>query len=320
MGEWSYLDSMIDAAERTQEHKAKIQEVLDRDWLERVNRNKFKNVKGVDDFKNMSWDDVENFNTANTPESEHYFEKGTLDAYNDDNVSNPKPRDMKRECQDLIRKILKNKNTDRYSDEIYLKLYKVSKLLWKLDTENQSTVSDRKPEMIADEPEISVTKSIIEHVINSHAPIFIEKSDNKIIVSGFATSNIKDHVGEVIEVGVMKQALETYLKDNNSILFGHQPKPIGHMINHTWKKTPSGNDGLYISCELFNSPLANSVAKGISEGVYQGFSVGGVCNLLNPICDYEKICHKNVMDFELFEISIVEKGCNPDAKIDKIEV
>ncbi len=315
MGEWSYLDQLVDSAEKSQEHEKKVQEVLDENWLERVNRNKFKNVKGVDDLKNMSWDDVENFNTANQPESKHYFEKSdTLDQYNDQTVSDPKPRDMKRECFDVIREILRKV---KGNEELEFKISKVAALLGKINTEEQSTVSDRKQEQIADEPEISVTKAIIEECIPE---INITKSDNKIIVSGFATSNIRDHVGEVIEIPVMKQALETYLKDNNSILFGHQPKPIGHMVNHIWKKTPSGNDGLYITCELFNSPLAKLVAKGISEGVYQGFSVGGVCNLSNPICDFEKICHKNVMDFELFEISIVEKSCNPDAQIDKIEV
>ena len=93
--------------------------------------------------------------------------------------------------------------------------------------------------------------------------------DGDLIITGYASTNDKDRVGDIIEAKAWKKkgALDNY-KKNPIILAYHNPeRPIGKTINQS-----VDDAGLKITAKI--SKTASDIIELIKEGILSTFSVG----------------------------------------------
>jgi len=131
-----------------------------------------------------------------------------------------------------------------------------------------------------------------------------ETEDEKLKITGYASTNDKDRAGDIIVPEAWKgEGIENF-KKNPIILFNHDySKPIGRAT------AVSINDkGLSIEAEISKS--AGDVAGLIKDGVLGAFSVG----FMIKDADYDSTTDIFVIkEAELYEVSVVSVPCNQDA-------
>ena len=127
-----------------------------------------------------------------------------------------------------------------------------------------------------------------------------EQSDGTVIVSGIASSEAQDNVGEIVKADAMRRALPEYLKFP-AVREMHQLVAAGRTI-----AAEVADDGkTYIEAHVVD-PVA---VKKVRSRVYNGFSIGGRVppggrNKTNPAI---------IEDLVLTEISLVDRPMNPEA-------
>lgn len=137
---------------------------------------------------------------------------------------------------------------------------------------------------------------------NKHIFAKIEKfNDEQQIVEGYASTEALDSDGEIITIEALKNALSDYMLFP-SIREMHQAMAAG-----VTKAAFVDEKGLYISAKIVD-PIAWLKVK---EGVYRCFSVGGLA--------LEKIGNK-ITKFLMLEISLVDRGANPEAIIEVVKM
>jgi len=130
----------------------------------------------------------------------------------------------------------------------------------------------------------------------------IEKfNDEQQIVEGYASTEALDSDGEIITIEALTDALSGYM-DDPAVREMHQMIAAG-----VTKAAFVDEKGLYISAKIVD-PIAWLKLK---EGVYRYFSVGGIV--------ISKIGNR-ITKFLLTEISLVDRGANPEAKIEVIKM
>lgn len=130
----------------------------------------------------------------------------------------------------------------------------------------------------------------------------IEKfNDEQQIVEGYASTEALDSDGEIITIEALTDALSGYM-DDPAVREMHQMIAAG-----VTKAAFVDEKGLYISAKIVD-PIAWLKLK---EGVYRYFSVGGI--VLSKIGN-------RITKFLLTEISLVDRGANPEAKIEVIKM
>lgn len=131
-------------------------------------------------------------------------------------------------------------------------------------------------------------------------------ASGKMIIKGYANTNDKDRVGDVVLPTAFSKSLEGYM-ENPVVLFQHNwDKVIGKTI-----KAEVTDDGLYVECEISSAKDVEDVKTKIAEGTLKTFSIG--YNELDADYDEGSACNI-VKELELLEISVVTIPCNPKAK------
>lgn len=120
------------------------------------------------------------------------------------------------------------------------------------------------------------------------------------MVWGYASTEAVDSEGEIILLTAMKAALPAYMEFAN-IREMHQLSAVG-----VAKEADVDGTGLWIGAKVVD-PLAWLKVK---EGVYKGFSVGGLATSRDPAN------RKIITGMELIEISLVDRPANPEALIE----
>ena len=129
-------------------------------------------------------------------------------------------------------------------------------------------------------------------------------SDDKVKISGYASTDTKDRAWDVILPEAWAKGLDNY-KKNPILLFNHNySEPIG--------KTTSidiTDKGLFIEAEISKAG-ASKVASLIEDEVLKAFSVGFSCK----DAEYDSATDTFVIkEAELYEVSVVAVPCNQDA-------
>ena len=131
----------------------------------------------------------------------------------------------------------------------------------------------------------------------------ITKVDSdKHLVSGYASSETKDHDGEIIKLDAIKKAWDDYASLNGgNIREMHSPIAAGKVVDHKFD-----DKGLYITAKIVDPGTWTKIV----EKVLCGFSIGA--EVLNMVGN-------TITELKLFEISAVDRPANPDALIDLIK-
>jgi len=167
--------------------------------------------------------------------------------------------------------------------------------------------------------------SPIERIINRDAVIqkldLSEHEGNKRFIAGYANiAGIKDSQDDVVTLEALQNAWSKWKSNPDFCILSllHTNVPMAKVwfdeVTDTAGRTHrSGMDerGLYIVAQVRDDvTLSDDVWNDIKSGKYRGFSIGG--KNLNPqpeICR-AGVCTKDITDFELYEVGIVDQPAN----------
>lgn len=128
-----------------------------------------------------------------------------------------------------------------------------------------------------------------------------KQKDGTLIVKGIASTEAVDGDGEKVKATAMKAAIPDYMKFG-AVREMHQPIAAGVAIRcEVNKKGQTAIEAKIVD------PIT---IKKIEEGVLQGFSIGG------KVTGRDKLDKSIITGIRLSEISVVDRPCNPEAKID----
>ena len=123
---------------------------------------------------------------------------------------------------------------------------------------------------------------------------FSKKNEEEKMVYGYASTEVVDSQGEVVEKKAISDALPEYMKYAN-IREMHQPSAVGKT-----KQASMDETGLFIKVKVVD----DTAWEKVKEGVYNGFSIGGSVVLKDG---------NRIKALDLKEISLVDRPANPKA-------
>ena len=152
--------------------------------------------------------------------------------------------------------------------------------------------------------------------------ISLLKSDNGLVIAGYASVEMVDKQGDLITTSALKGAFDNFMKADGfrNVQLAHSNIQVGEVIpqytdssGRLWK---SGVDdaGLFVVIQVRDDiEKAREVANEIRKGALRGFSIGGQAFKRMRKADSEHGDYTEISKLELHEVTICEKGINPEA-------
>ena len=152
--------------------------------------------------------------------------------------------------------------------------------------------------------------------------IAIIKSSNDLIIAGYASVEMVDKQGDLITRGALRDAFGNFMKADGfrNVQLAHSNIQVGEVIDaytdsdgRLWK---SGVDdaGMFVVIKLRDDiEKAREVANEIRKGNLTGFSIGGQAFKRINKSDVQHGNYTEISKLELHEVTICEKGINPEA-------
>ncbi len=165
---------------------------------------------------------------------------------------------------------------------------------------------------------LTLRTSPVQHSGN----ISIVKSDNDLVIAGYASVEMVDKQGDLITRGALRDAFDGFMKADGfrNVQLAHSNIQVGEVINNytdndgrVWK---SGVDdaGMFVVIRLRDDiEKAREVANEIRKGALRGFSIGGQAFKRMRKSDSSHGDYTEISKLELHEVTICEKGINPEA-------
>lgn len=157
---------------------------------------------------------------------------------------------------------------------------------------------------------------------NGDGPISILKGANDLIVAGYASVEVVDKQGDVITKEALKHAFRKFMENPSyrNVQLAHSNIQIGDVVpNYTdnegrlWKSEVD-DVGMFVVVKLRDDiEKAKEVSAEIRKGVLRGFSIGGQAFKRVRKSDPKRGDYQEISKLELHEITICEKGINPEA-------
>ena len=152
---------------------------------------------------------------------------------------------------------------------------------------------------------------------------FFITDDDKRIVAGWASVEIKDMQGDIVPADELRRAMIDYMAKRGGVLmYEHQNIPVGKVIQWEVKANPdTGKPGVWITAQINRGSVEDKVWEAIKEGKIVGFSIGGVGaekKVKYKTDDGREETVDVIGDLELYEISLTSAPANPAARIEEI--
>ena len=161
-----------------------------------------------------------------------------------------------------------------------------------------------------------------EQLFRSSESINLLKGGNDLIVAGYASVELVDKQGDIITRGALKDAFSKFMEDPKyrNVQLAHSNIQVGEVIpNYTdsegrlWKSEVD-DVGMFVVVQLRNDiEKAKEVSAEIRKGGLRGFSIGGQAFKRMRKSDPKRGDYQEISKLELHEITICEKGINPEA-------
>jgi HK97 family phage prohead protease len=158
---------------------------------------------------------------------------------------------------------------------------------------------------------------------NPESGIALVKSSTDLVVAGYASVELVDKQGDLITRGALKDAFDGFMKSEKyrNVQLAHSNIQVGEVIDNyidsngrMWK-SECDDAGMFVVVKLRNDiEKAREVAAEIRKGNLRGFSIGGQAFKRVRKSDMEKGDYQEISKMELHEITICEKGINPEAQ------
>ena len=166
--------------------------------------------------------------------------------------------------------------------------------------------------------EATLLKSDTTHHFN------ILKSDD-LVIGGYASIEIVDKQNDLITLEALNEAVNKYMgtPKYRNVMSNHSNVQVGDVIekyrdnNGSLHKTQVDDVGFYVVIKLRDDiEKAKEISRGIRKGTLRSFSIGGQALSKKQKTSKELGEYNEIEKLELHEVTICEKGINPEAKFD----
>ena len=169
--------------------------------------------------------------------------------------------------------------------------------------------------------------SILMQVDKEHE-FTILKSDD-LVIGGYASIEIVDKQNDLITLKALDEAVEKYMSEKKyrNVMSNHSNVQVGEVIekyrdtNGTLHKTGVDDVGFYVVIKLRDDiEKAKEISRSIRKGTLRSFSIGGQAISKKQRTSDEFGEYNEIDRLELHEVTICEKGINPEAKFDILKM
>tara|TARA_B100001173_G_C16030193_1_gene566342 strand:- start:955 stop:2196 length:1242 start_codon:yes stop_codon:yes gene_type:complete len=152
----------------------------------------------------------------------------------------------------------------------------------------------------------------------------ILKSDD-LVIGGYASIEVVDKQNDLITLSALEEAVQKYMesKKYRNVMSNHSNVQVGEVIesyrdkNGLVHKTEVDDVGFYVVIKLRDDiEKAKEISRGIRKGTLRSFSIGGQALSKRKKSNEELGKYNEIDKLELHEVTICEKGINPEAKFD----
>ena len=156
----------------------------------------------------------------------------------------------------------------------------------------------------------------------------ILKSDD-LVIGGYASIEIVDKQNDLITLKALDEAVEKYMSEKKyrNVMSNHSNVQVGEVIekyrdtNGTLHKTGVDDVGFYVVIKLRDDiEKAKEISRSIRKGTLRSFSIGGQAISKKQRTSDEFGEYNEIDRLELHEVTICEKGINPEAKFDILKM
>jgi HK97 family phage prohead protease len=168
-----------------------------------------------------------------------------------------------------------------------------------------------------------------QHITEDKSGNFqILKSDN-LVIGGYASIEIVDKQNDLITLSALKEAVIKYMEERKfrNVMSNHSNVQVGEVIekyrdkNGNLHKTEVDDVGFYVVIKMRDDiEKAKEISRGIRKGTLRSFSIGGQAISKKQKNNSEFGQYNEIDKLELHEVTICEKGINPEAKFDILKM
>ena len=161
-----------------------------------------------------------------------------------------------------------------------------------------------------------------------HDSFSILKS-NDLVIGGYASIEMVDKQNDLITLGALKEAVGKYMKITKfrNVMTNHSNVQVGEVIpqyrdkNGKLWKTDVDDVGFFVVIKMREDiEKAKEVGREIKNGSLRSFSIGGQALEKRKKNHKEYGEYNEISKLELHEVTICEKGINPEAKFDILKM
>tara|TARA_R110000824_G_scaffold34623_18_gene109666 strand:- start:2255 stop:3490 length:1236 start_codon:yes stop_codon:yes gene_type:complete len=156
----------------------------------------------------------------------------------------------------------------------------------------------------------------------------IIKSD-ELVIGGYASIEIVDKQNDLITLDALKEAVKKYMSEPRfrNVMTNHSNVQVGEVLKNyrdsqgkLWKSAVD-DVGFFVVIKLREDiEKAKEVQRGIKKGTLRSFSIGGQALEKKKRTHQELGEYNEISKLELHEVTICEKGINPEAKFDILKM
>jgi len=153
----------------------------------------------------------------------------------------------------------------------------------------------------------------------------IIKANNDLMIGGYASIEMVDKQNDLITLKALNEAVEKFMEKNKfrNVMTNHSNVQVGEVIQSyrdtsgkLWK-TEVDDVGFFVVIKLRDDiEKAKEINRGIRKGTLRSFSIGGQALQKVKKHHAELGEYSEISKLELHEVTICEKGINPEARFD----
>ena len=165
--------------------------------------------------------------------------------------------------------------------------------------------------------------AILAAPTGSSAPLLLKGFGDDLVVAGYASVEMVDKQGDLITRGALKDAFGKFMKADGfrNVQLAHSNIQVGEVIpsytdssGRVWKSEVD-DTGMFVVIKLRGDiEKAREVASEIRKGSLRSFSIGGQAFERVNKSDQTRGDYREIRRMELHEVTICEKGINPEAQ------
>tara|TARA_R110002020_G_scaffold166266_1_gene354165 strand:- start:216 stop:1646 length:1431 start_codon:yes stop_codon:yes gene_type:complete len=159
-------------------------------------------------------------------------------------------------------------------------------------------------------------------LMSPESPLVLKGLGSDLVLAGYASVEMVDKQGDLITKDALKNAFGKFIEgDYPNVQLAHSNIQVGEVIpeytdnsGRMWKSEVD-DTGMFVVIQLRDDiEKAREVASEIRKGNLKSFSIGGQAFERVNKSDPERGDYREIRRMELHEVTICEKGINPEAQ------